>query len=312
MLGALAWLGRQGTRAIAVLAVIGIAAPPIGELLQPLFTVCVVVLLTIAFLRLEVASLRHMLRRPALVIGATLWTMLAVPLLIGGTGLALGLDDTAPALFLGITLHAVGSPMIAAPAFAALMGLDATLVLFTLVASTVMIPLTGPLLAQFFVGSAITLSPRALGLGLLAILASSALAAAIIRRFASLSTINRFQHEIDGVNVVFLFVFVAVATRGVQSSFRADPFLVIAIIGFAFALFLALLAVTMLVFWRAGRDRAVALGFMAAQRNMGLMVAASGGALPEMTWLYFALTQFPIYLAPALLQPLAKRLTRSA
>ena len=42
---------------------------------------------------------------------------------------------------------------------------------------------------------------------------------------------------------------------------------------------------------------------------MGLMLAATGGALPDFVWLYFALSQFPIYLAPQLLKPLARRLT---
>ncbi len=303
--------GRRGTRAIAVLAAVGIAAPPIGEALQPLFTVAVVVLLSIAFLRLDLASLRRTLRRPALIVAATVWTMLAVPLLLGGAGLALGLDRAAPALFLGVTLHAVASPMVAAPALAALMGLDATLILIILVASTLALPVTAPLLAQLFMGPAVALSPQSLGLGLVAILAGSALAAAVIRRFASLRAIDRRRDEINGVNIVFLFVFVAVTTRGVAASFRADPAFVLAIIGFAFALFLVLLVVTMLVFLRAGRGRAFALGFMTAQRNMGLMVAATGGALPELTWLYFALTQFPIYLTPALLQGVARRVNRS-
>ena len=311
VLGALAWLGRQGTRAIAALAMIGIAVPAIGEFLQPVFTLAVIVLLSIAFLRLDIVRLRHALRRPALVIAATAWTLLAIPLLIGGAGLALGLDDTAPALFLGVTLHAVASPMVAAPAFAALMGLDATLVLFALVASTMAIPLTAPLLAQFFIGPAANLSLGSLGLGLFAILGVSALAAAAIRRFASLRAIEGYKDEINGVNVVFLFAFVAVTTRGVQASFRADPVLVLAITGFACALFFAVLGVTILVFLRAGKDCAFALAFMTAQRNMGLMVAATSSTLPDLTWLYFALTQFPIYLAPALLHPLARRFTRS-
>ena len=46
---------------------------------------------------------------------------------------------------------------------------------------------------------------------------------------------------------------------------------------------------------------------MVSQRNMGLMLAATDGALPGLTWLYFALSQFPIYLAPQLLKPLAQR-----
>jgi BASS family bile acid:Na+ symporter len=41
---------------------------------------------------------------------------------------------------------------------------------------------------------------------------------------------------------------------------------------------------------------------------MGLMLAATGGSLPDFVWLYFALCQFPIYLFPQLLKPVARRL----
>jgi BASS family bile acid:Na+ symporter len=42
------------------------------------------------------------------------------------------------------------------------------------------------------------------------------------------------------------------------------------------------------------------------------MLAATEGVLPGTTWLYFAMSQFPIYLAPQLLSPLAKRLRANA
>src|SRR5262249_61204509 len=79
-------------------------------------------------------------------------------------------------------LQAVAPPMMAAPAFAALMGFDATLVLATLVVSTALTPLTAPLFAYFLVGPVLTLSPALLGLKLLAILAGSPPAALIGRR----------------------------------------------------------------------------------------------------------------------------------
>ncbi|MDP3650074.1 MAG: hypothetical protein Q8R67_00190 [Rhodoferax sp.] len=56
---------------------------------------------------------------------------------------------------------------------------------------------------------------------------------------------------------------------------------------------------------------AVLLGFMASQRNMGLVLVATNGALPDLTWLYFALSQFPIYPSPQLLQPLVRRIRAS-
>jgi len=37
------------------------------------------------------------------------------------------------------------------------------------------------------------------------------------------------------------------------------------------------------------------------------MVAAAGGAVPELTWLYVAMAQFPIYLLPYLLTPVLTR-----
>jgi BASS family bile acid:Na+ symporter len=42
------------------------------------------------------------------------------------------------------------------------------------------------------------------------------------------------------------------------------------------------------------------------------MLAATGGALPAFTWLYFALAQFPAYLTPLLLSPLARRIKAGA
>jgi hypothetical protein len=56
-----------------------------------------------------------------------------------------------------------------------------------------------------------------------------------------------------------------------------------------------MIELTALVFAATGRERAFVLGLMASQRNMGLMLAATGGALPDFTWLYFALAQFPVY-----------------
>jgi hypothetical protein len=38
-----------------------------------------------------------------------------------------------------------------------------------------------------------------------------------------------------------------------------------------------------------------------------LMLAATGGVLPDLVWLYFGLSQFPIYLAPQLFKVLVRR-----
>lgn len=303
----LAWLGRQGTRAIAALVILGLLVPPLGDILRPFVTEAIFALLCISFMRVDVAQVRANLRQPGTVLAATVWTTLAVPALAGLGCLAVGLDVRSPDLFLALMLQAVASPMMASPALAALMGLDATLVLITLVISTALIPFTAPLFAYLFVGSALTLSPLALGLKLSAILGGSLLVAAIIRKLVSADAIRRHKEPIDGINILILYVFVAAVMGNVVSSFIARPLLMIALTLFAFAVFLVLLVATMLLFRKIGAGRALALGLMVSQRNMGLMLAATDGVLPGATWLYFALSQFPIYLAPQLLKPIARR-----
>jgi len=304
---ALAWLGRQGTRALAALVFIGIALPPLGALLKPYVSEAIFVLLCIAFLRVDAAALRGHLGRPAIVLAAAAWTVIGVPLLIGAGGLMTGLEHRAPDLFLALMLHAIASPMMAAPAFAAVMGLDATLVLVTLVASTLITPFTAPAFAYAFIGPALTLSPLALGLKMLAILAGSALLAAVVRRIVGPAAIARRKEEIDGFNILIVFIFVAAVMENVAARFLAAPVAMTALTALAFAVSFAILGATMLLFAWVGRERALALGLMASQRNTGLMLAATGGAVPDMVWLYFGLCQLPIYLSPQLLQPLARR-----
>ena len=303
----LSWLGGQGTRAVAALVIIGIAAPSIGAVVKPYVTEAVFVLLCIAFLRVEVTTLKSYLRSPTLVLAATAWTSVVVPILFGLCCALFDLRGQAPDLFLSLMLQGVASPMMAAPALAALMGLDSTLVLATLVTSTALIPLTAPLFAMIFVGPALAISPVALGVKLFAILAGSAVVAVVVRRFVGLDAIQRHNDKIDGFNIIILFVFVAAIMENMGASFLTAPTVTVALAGLAFVVFFAVLLLTALLFMWAGREKALALAFMASQRNMGLMLAATGAVLPEFTWLYFALSQFPIYLSPQLLRPLARK-----
>lgn len=303
---AAAWIGRQGTRALAALVFIGIAVPPVGALLRPLVTEAIFLLLCVSFMRVDAAALRLHLRRPGIVLAATAWTIIAVPALVGLACVGAGIDKAVPDLFLGLMLQTVASPMMAAPALASLMGFDATLVLITLVVGTALVPFTAPLFAYVFFGAELTLSPLALGIKLFAILAGSLAVAAAIRRFAGAAAIERHREPIDGVNILLMLVFVTAVMGGVAGSFLANPALVLGLLAFAFAMFFAQLGLTVLIFRRLGREHALALGLMVSQRNMGLMLAATAGALPAATWLYFALSQFPIYITPLLLRPVAR------
>ena len=303
---ALAWLGGHGTRAIAVLVVIGVAVPPIGHAFKPFVTEAIFLLLCISFMRTDSLALRYHLRRPGIILAATAWTALAVPLIFGVCCLATGLDKHSPDLFLGLMLQSVASPMMAAPALAALMGLDTALVLITLVTSTLLVPLTAPLFAYIFFGAALTLSPLALGLKLFGLLASSLFVATAIRWIVGIAVIRKHNRAIDGLNILLMLVFVTAVMGVVAGSFLANPLTVIGLALLAFAVFFTIFGLTVLIFRSIGEKYPLALGLVVSQRNMGLMLAATDGALPGLTWLYFALCQFPIYMSPQLLKPLAR------
>jgi hypothetical protein len=305
---ALAWLGRQGTRAVAALVFVGLALPPLGAACKPFVTEAIFLLLCLAFMRLDLTALRGLLLRPGLVLAATLWTMLVIPVLFGFACRAIGLEARAPELFLALMLQAVASPLMSAPALAALIGLDATLVLVILVAGSALTPVTAPLFLHAFTGSALTISPQALGTRLFGIVVGSALVGLIVRRIAGAHALERRRDEIDGVNILLLFVFVAAVMEDVAARLYAAPAVVLGLGALAFATSLAVLGLTALAFMAAGRERALVIGLTASQRNMGLMFAATGGALPDLVWVYVGLCQFPIYLAPQLLKPLAQRM----
>lgn len=303
----LSWLGRQGTSAVAGALLLGIALPMLAAWLKPLFTPALFVLLCLAFLRVEPAALRGYFARPRLMIAIVMWIMLAVPLLIGLALPALGLKQQAPVLFLALMLQTIAPPLMSAPTLAALMGLEAALSLATMIACTVLAPLTAPLVASLFIGEETSVAPLVLGLRLVAMLAGAALVAALIRHLAGRDAIVRQNQRIDGLSVIVLFVFAAALMDGVLARTIAEPLHILGLIGVAFGLTGLLIGLTTLVFWPLGRRDALTLGLTSGSRNMGIMLAAAGASTPELVWLYIAVAQLPIYLLPLWIKPLAAR-----
>src|SRR4051812_16588658 len=194
----LTWLGGQGTRAVAAVVFIALAVPPLGALLRPYVTEAILCLLCVSFMRVDLVALYGHLRRPALIASATAWTTIGVPLIVGLLAHGGGLDERAPGLFLALMLQGMASPMMAAPALAALIGLDATLPLVTLVTATALVPFTASLFASLFLGGMLSISPLALGAKLLGILATSLIGATAIRWIFGAAAIQRHKRPIDG------------------------------------------------------------------------------------------------------------------
>ena len=305
---ALALCGRHGTLIAAASIFIGLAVPALAAALKPHLGEAIVAMLTLAFLRVDPDELRRHWTQPGLIATATVWTMLIVPAVLGTVFMALDFEQKMPGLYLMLVLQMSAPGLMSSPALAALLGLDVALTLATLIVATAVTPFTASLFTHVFLGTALA-SPVIFGFKLFLIIAGCALAAAIIRFIFGQSFVQAQKEAIDGLSVIAMSTFVTAAMEGVFDHFRADPLLVIKLTALAFLLALALIAITAIVFKRAGRARAFAIGLIAGNRNVGLMLAATGFAVPDIAWLYFALAQFPIYLLPHLLKPLAKRLS---
>jgi len=309
---ALAWLGRQGTRAIAASVFLGLAIPQLSDLFRPAVGPAIFCMLVLAFLRVEPSALRGEFKpaRLALLLAATLWIMIATPLVLGALYLTIGPGEVWNELSLALVLQAAAPPITSAPAFVALLGLDVALALAVLVTTTAVTPVTAPIFAAWFGGAALPLDATLLALRLAFFLGGSFAVARLIRRFTGDRRVREWREHIDGLNVIALFIF-AVAIMGIVT-FRmlSDPLLVLALLALSFVITFGLTAVTAVLFWVVGAERALTLGICGGTRNMGLMLAVVSG-VSDLVWLYFAVAQFPVYLAPQLLHPLVSRILRS-
>jgi BASS family bile acid:Na+ symporter len=292
------------------MAVVGIALPVLGAWLKPLVATAIFLLLVLAFLRVDLAALRGHARRPTIVLAIAVWTMVVLPAGLCWGYHLLGIDIRSPDLMLALVLQAATSPMMSSPAIAAMLGLDAALVLLGMVVCTSLVSFSAPLFARVFAGDVVPIAPLTLGLKLSAMLLGSALTALVVRRLAGHARVVRYAAHIDGLSVILMFIFIVAVTGGVGAVLLSDPLLALGLSALAFFLTLLLSGATMIVFARLGRARAAALGLMASQRNMGLMLGAAGAVLPDLVWLYLGLAQLPIYTLPQLMKPLLRRYLR--
>ena len=306
---ALAAIGRHGTIAVALSIFAGTLIPGLAPALKPWLGETIVTLLALAFLRVEPSALGILARRPALVIATAAWVVVVTPVLLATTFLALRLNHWLPDLYFILILQSCAPSLMSSPAMAALIGVDVALTLASLLLCTALAPLSASLFTHIFLGNTL-MEPYAFGAKLFLIIAGSAFAAAIGRRIAGDDRINAQREVIDGLSVLGMFIFAAAAMDGVLAHFVARPAFVLGLTALTFLISLGMMVITALVFLNAGRERAFAIGILTGNRNLGLMMTAVGFAVPDRAWLYFGLAQFPIYLLPLLLKPLARRLIK--
>jgi len=300
----LEWLGRHAMKVLFVGVLVGLVVQPLSHLVRPFLIVGIFLPLVIALVRLDWTVLGAYARRPLLIVALTAWILVASPILVW---LVIAPLDLPAGLHTGLVLMAAAPPIVSAGAYALLLGLDAPLVVLAIVAASSLVPFTLPPLALWLLGLDIDISLAAFMLRLAAYIGGAFLIAWLIRRLVSRAWLTANARRIDGVGVLSMLLFALAIMDGVTAIIINRPGYVALCIAAAFAANLALQGLTAGAFAALGRTRAVSLGVSAGYCNMGLVLAVLADKADMDLVVYFAVGQFPIYMLPALLQPLYRR-----
>jgi predicted Na+-dependent transporter len=306
----LGWIGRRGTVAVAISVLVGMALPAWSAYARPWLTYAVFLLLVLAFLRVDQDAVRLRLRKPGKILAASVWMLLCLPVLAVILFRTTGLNEFGAEVMLAVFIVTAAPSVMSAPAFIYLMGLDGALSLTVMIAGVLLTPITAPLVGALILEGAVPLDPLDLGVMLLLLLGGAYVIARLVRWLAGSGRVSLYKSQIDGLNVLVLFFFAVAAMDNVAATFVDRPLFTILIAALAFVVALTQIGLTLLVFAPTSRADAFVIAHSAGNRNMGLMVAALGGTVPEFTWLYFALGQLPIYMLPLFLKPFARWFSR--
>ena len=149
-----------------------------------------------------------------------------------------------------------------------------------------------------------------LRLGIVVTIAFSA--AWIGRRVLGPERLARNSAILDGLAVISLFMFVVGVFDGVWDMTVANPWHVVGATALSFAFNIGLQVASAALFWRLGRRVALSIGLMSGNCNMGLvLITLADRAEPDVI-MYFAVAQIPMYVLPALLTPIYRRLGQTA
>jgi BASS family bile acid:Na+ symporter len=315
LLPALSFLGRHGTRVLASGILVGLALPELAHALKPWLPVAVAMTMVGSMLRLEWSEIARQFRAWPRIALVTAWLMLAAPVLVALAArlfeAALGLP-LPQGLVTAMVLSAAGPCIMAAPAICLLLGLDGALALVVMVLAHLLVPFTVPPLALGLVGVTLDIGMAELTLRLAGFVLGAAFAAEVIRRVVGRGRLRANADAVNGFNMLVLVVFAIAIMDGVTEAALTDPLLVLVYFAASLVFNAGLQALGALIFRRAGAPAALAAGFMAGNRNMGLMWAALGADTPIAITLYFAVAQLPMYIFPALQGALYRRWTRRA
>ncbi len=303
----LAFLGGHATWVLFVGVFLGLALPSLSALARPLLAPAVAVLLTATLVRIDWQVMLGYLRRPWLAALITAWLLLGAPLV---TAAVLTLLPLPGALTTALVLMAAAPPILSAAPIAMILGLDGALALVAGLAATLLTPLTVPPLALALLGLELDIGVVEFMSRLSLVVAAAFAAALVIRRLIGRERLPRVATHLDGLVVAVMLVFAVAIMDGVTATLMTRPMTVALWLAVAFVANPALQTAGALAFAWLGRRRALTVGLVSGNCNMGLLLAAFPPGTDFDVVLYFAVAQLPMYMLPAVLLPLYRRLVR--
>ncbi|MDX1709799.1 MAG: hypothetical protein R3316_01520 [Rhodovibrionaceae bacterium] len=203
---------------------------------------------------------------------------------------------------------AAAPPILAAAAIALLLGLDGALALVAGLVATLLTPITLPPLALALLGLDLEIGVFDF-MGRLALIIGIAFAAAfVIRRTLGPGKIAELARPLDGLVVILLLIFAVAIMDGVTATLLERPRVVLLWLAAAFLANPVLQVLGMAAFAWLGRRGALTAGLITGNCNMGLILAALPPEADFEVTLYFAVAQIPMYMLPAIILPLYRRL----
>jgi BASS family bile acid:Na+ symporter len=303
----LAFFDRYGTILLASGLFVGLALQPVAHAIWPLLPTLVFLLTAATMLRIDWPQVIMHARHPLRIALLVLWALVILPVLMAAVTEILGVSR---GLAQALVLWAASPPLMSLPAIALLLGLDGALALLVMVTATFLMPLTLPPLLLGLMGLDLGIGIMPLMVRLTMFVGGAGALAGLLRWRLGRERLGRYGAEIGGINVLLLVLFAVAVMDGMPSHLVDEPLRVLGYCAAALGASVGLQAVSFLSFGWLGRFAALTVGLVGGNKNMAVVwasLSAGAAASPDLL-LYFACAQLPIYLLPALLAPIYRRL----
>ena len=298
-------IGRYASYALPAGVLIGLVAPALAEIVQPVMTPGLIIPLTLSLVRIQMGQLKRSVRRPTCIALISIWILMICPVIVYFSLQGVQLPNP---IAMAALITAAAPPITACAAMAVFLRLDAALVVVTTVVTMLLVPLTLPPMLFYLGGLEIEGHLWQLSLRLAGFISAAFLAAFVLKKAVGQERIDRQAYFFDGISVVFISIFIIGLMNGVTDLAFQTPWFVFQTLAAATGLVLGLYVLTTITFWRLGPRSAMAVGLASGNCNMGLMYLVFSEQAARELLVFFAIGQIPMFFLPAILTPLVVRL----